>query len=423
MLQQILRPRLSQPVPRIRPRLSLLSARRLRVSSDSLFRFPLPLRMCPRQRRAVLPGGQFRDRAVVSTHRSLVKSTVRGKVRVSIPAPRVGRQKRVQDQAEDSTDEELLREARSVRSKKKFYRMDLVSLRSFGHRLRRRVLVKQVQRKESNVLSLWQRFSAAQGLGLTEESAYLFLVQQAKQKLMSSDEASLSTTARYGAVLLKWAKRKGWPCRRIAQVISVAEIGPAGIPDSQDPGIPRRVVWEAIRILPAPLNAVLWLAWKTASRFMEISRLVPLRHFHRSATRPAELVITWLETSKIGRRHPFSPANVVHVVAVSHEERALLRTLLEMPFNTPLVPRGNLMEVLKSHCKCLLPYTARSVKRGARLHLSAHPMAVRVSKVIVSRLMKHKSPSEPMAATTVRYHPDRFQLGVELGTGLLTMLL
>lgn len=167
--------------------------------------------------------------------------------------------------------------------------------------------------------------------------------------------------------------------------------------------------------------AAIFLLWKTASRWDEISRITGAA-IRRA--QPEEIVIEWLDRTKTSRADPYKSSTwtVVHHFAPMTEIAATLRALrpeeLLINMTTQQLATFLRADVQTSHL------TAHSFKRGALTQLMRHVSMKRLSPEIVPRLAKHKSAFEALPATTIRYaSSDPVSTARALGTQEATVLL
>ena len=176
------------------------------------------------------------------------------------------------------------------------------------------------------------------------------------------------------------------------------------------------------------LLSALFVAWKTASRWDEVSRLT---RDQIVLIRPQEIIIAWGTKTKTTRADPFRADSQVILAHDDDIPEAIRTTLDELPPDTDLCPRSTewfsawIRRVLSAN-KVRNPerYSAHSVKRGALTFLS-YAVPDHLSPSLFSILAKHRidDPSVAPATTTLRYIGDPVQRARVVRTDLATILL
>lgn len=187
------------------------------------------------------------------------------------------------------------------------------------------------------------------------------------------------------------------------------------LPKHQAPAILRAQLEHAVlRSHRLPLL----LAWKSASRWDEISKLIVPTSF--IVMSPTEIIVDWLQETKASRTDPHRASRFTVLLGSDVEELYHLLsqhppgpiTSLSTSALTRLLRRAFPGENLSAH----------SLKAGAMDVLAAAVVAGHISISEMSRIAKHKTPSDP-SATTLRYVRDLPTLARALATGRASALL
>jgi hypothetical protein len=165
-------------------------------------------------------------------------------------------------------------------------------------------------------------------------------------------------------------------------------------------------------------RAALALAWKTASRWDEIQRILPSSIVLVS---PQEVIVDWGVRTKASRRDPWRAAK--YTVVRGRLTPGIARTIAqwysgpERPLTT--LTTANISGMLKA-IDCRL--SAHSIKHGAMNLLARHAAEGRLDPTKIALVGKHKQVCD-LTSTTIRYLTDRVAAARMLGTHQATELL
>jgi hypothetical protein len=168
--------------------------------------------------------------------------------------------------------------------------------------------------------------------------------------------------------------------------------------------------------------ALLFLAWKTASRWAEVSKLTK-RNF-LSAT-PEELVIRWLTTVKTHKTTVDRATNFT--VVVPRPDAPWQRDVMKYIAN--LIKRLRVGEKLTTMTTQQLVrqlkqvddgLSAHSIKRGALTYLIEHAAELQIPQRSIPLLAKHRDYLNEVPAATLRYCGNQAALARWLGTQEVT---
>jgi integrase len=170
------------------------------------------------------------------------------------------------------------------------------------------------------------------------------------------------------------------------------------------------------------LYAALFLAWKTASRWSEISRLRKDMFLEVSQQR---IIISWRDQTKTTRADPFRPdswAIVIHDPAIPLR---VVQAIQELDDQDQWLWSRTTEWFDRWAAKIVPGLTAHSIKSGAVGVLAEAVVAQKLSQKLLSRIAKHKmtGDSETAATTTIKYIRDPIVAAQMMQTDQATRLL
>jgi hypothetical protein len=170
------------------------------------------------------------------------------------------------------------------------------------------------------------------------------------------------------------------------------------------------------------LHTALFLAWKTASRWDDVSRLTSRQLVRISDER---IVIDWSSNTKTTRADPFRHDSIVVISDEAPIPELILRTLRQLQPDTCLCPRTTdwLDRWIKQVLGATTGITAHSIKAGAIEALATFVAAGLLEPRLLSIMAKHKVENREIATTTLRYIRNRELKGDLIGTSKATILL
>ena len=174
------------------------------------------------------------------------------------------------------------------------------------------------------------------------------------------------------------------------------------------------------------LYALLFLAWKTASRYHE-THMLQRKQFVEAT--PRRIIINWSDRTKASRSSPFRPDMVTIVVHQPGIPQPVLDAIAELEGDMLLFPHP--VEWFDRWLKDQLPgsgLTAHSLKAGAATTLTRMVVEKRLRPELLPRMLKHRTEGATDAgawgATTLTYTSrDMVLLAEALGTDEATILL
>lgn len=186
-------------------------------------------------------------------------------------------------------------------------------------------------------------------------------------------------------------------------------------PTTQATPLTQQIAQKVYNSLPMDAKMGFFLAWKTASRWADISRvtrndIVPINN--------QECVIKFPDTKATALR-PFRPDLFVHVV---HPEGLtklygyLKKKKRLTTWNTNKIRQAIKMRTGPS-------YGAHSIKRGALQVLAQAAADGKISMTIVARLAKHAETLQQLPDQTVRYIASPVHVAMAQQTGQATRIL
>jgi hypothetical protein len=168
------------------------------------------------------------------------------------------------------------------------------------------------------------------------------------------------------------------------------------------------------------LLAALFVAWKTASRWDEVSRLVPRQFIELSEQR---IIIDWSDRTKTTRANPFRNDSLTIIVDNGGIPPPILATLRGLRQEEELLPPTGSSDAFNRFAARVLGasanITAHSIKSGAVTLLFQAAARGLLQPHLIPRLAKHESqPStssnDAQPHVTLRYNRDKVS-AAELG--------
>jgi len=192
-------------------------------------------------------------------------------------------------------------------------------------------------------------------------------------------------------------------------------------PTAQASPATRKQVDTLMSHLPVHLAAPILLAWKTASRWDDVTHL---QRQNVTVLSPSRIIVQWSQT-KSTRAQPFRASTWTEIV--DDDPRRLNPLLEHLQSLRPTDPVTRLSTAQLIRLLRQFPdtqdLTAHSIKRGAIDVLVRAAAEGRLDRHIVCLMAKHKDELFEMPATTLRYVSDKVALARMLGTHLATRLL
>lgn len=260
--------------------------------------------------------------------------------------------------------------------------------------------------------SLWARYNnflTDKGLPLSDHTAALFI---------SATDVLPSSKLAYTKSLMSLLATMRIECPILRLLAKGLRGEGALVPTHQANPITREHLLALAESFPPPDAAAVLLAWKTASRWDEISRLTTDHLIHRS---DAEIVIDWMQDTKSSRLDPHRATNLT-VVRGEWTDR-IHRSL-------STVPHARLTQItyddLILRMTEMFPeqkYTAHSIKRGALEMATIAAAEHQVPPQTLDLLAKHKPTNPPLESTTLTYLGSKKGKAAAarlIGTGNLT---
>lgn len=227
-----------------------------------------------------------------------------------------------------------------------------------------------------------------------------------------------SSRLKYASEMSSIAARMGVQTPILRMLQSGLRASGALIPQKQAPPISL----DQVRITAAAaleerlgeeLHAAIFLAWKSASRYDEVSILWPRQI---TIISDKEILLSWIDRTKGSHKHPFRADSWT---VVDHPEGIPERILRTLRAHAQRGPKAELIahttEWFERWLKKVLPdseMTAHSYKAGALVYLlpAANPKHRLIQPVTLAILGKHLTPWAPLPDNTIRY-TSREQLG------------
>lgn len=164
-----------------------------------------------------------------------------------------------------------------------------------------------------------------------------------------------------------------------------------------------------------PHRLAVLLAWSTASRWDEISKLTKANFL---VITPEEIILDWFVGTKASRTDPFRASRFTVVVGRFTQEIHQLLSPLPLPAQITLLNTTQIAHQLKK----VGDFSGHSFKAGAMDVVTRSLEPGLQSEVMLSRLAKHVHPLD-LPKNTCRYPRDLSALARFLGTQTLTKVL
>lgn len=269
--------------------------------------------------------------------------------------------------------------------------------------------------------SLWARFQnflQDHGLPQSDRAAALFV---------SATNTMPSTKLTYAKELTAIFNRAGLPSDFLRMLASGLRGQGALIPEHQATPISRAHLEQLANSFPPQDAAAILLAWKTASRWDEITRLTAKHFKHRS---DEAIILDWGTDTKASRAAPNRESRFVEV-----RGPWTARINRSISFTTPTQRLTSLsMAALIARMAEMFPdanYSAHSIKRGA---MNAALQALQTDRGSLSSddlralatLSKHQTDQHALPPVSISYLGEEQTLPAlarAIGTGRVTQLL
>lgn len=246
-------------------------------------------------------------------------------------------------------------------------------------------LATSTQRDRQALWARYENFLADHKLEVSDSTAALFVMATGVTPQTRLTYAK-SLSAIFGRLQL---------CQdMLSKLMSGLRAQGAAMPQRQATPISRDHLLEVAASFPPADQAAILLAWKTASRWGDITAITTNNIISRTAD---EVIIFWGKDTKTMHQHQYVPSSFAVVTGALTED---ISRHLPTTRNTPLTTITG--DALRQRMARLFPtehYTCHSIKRGA--------LAVLTEKGVpldqVARLAKHKTPLDEVSATTIRY--------------------
>jgi hypothetical protein len=243
---------------------------------------------------------------------------------------------------------------------------------------------------------------------------------------MAIPDIAVSTQLKYVKEMSGMFLRLGIDRLELLNSMTALKMMGGEVPEHQAIPLTRQHVAQLLRFWSGEgdgLRLAIMIAWKTASRWGEVSMLTK-RNF--VSVQANEVIICWGTIPKGWRGKPFHHS--MYTVIEGTWTRDIATVAASVSADAPFCPWDT--QTLDTKFKDLPPvlntYTAHSFKRGAACHL----IALRAQKIAdfderhFSILLKHKQVCDLMyAQSSLRYMDQGANMARELGTGNVTRLL
>lgn len=266
--------------------------------------------------------------------------------------------------------------------------------------------------------SLWRRFLLF--IELTGEDE-LSVGDHAAALFVCALEVSIQTKHTYARNFITIFRKLGWPHVELSLLDLAMKSQGALIPMHQARPMTKRDVDLIFRSIERPYNFLVLLAWKTASRWDEITRLT--KESFLPTDRMDEILIYFGTDTKTSKGKPFRP-DMYAVIRGEHTDtlRSFLNPYLRQArANEPLFPfpTAKIRDILEAW-----NFSAHSMKRGAILHL-LHVLPEGSPHLHLLPLLAKHAPHHPVLQDLEIRYGSEHQAGIarHLGTGILTSLL
>jgi integrase len=266
---------------------------------------------------------------------------------------------------------------------------------------------------------LWSRFQLyckREELVTNATSAVIFV--------LACNGAEVQGQLNYAKTLASVFRHLGLDNRELVTMAKSLEGAGGTVPQHQAERVTkeRLWLWAGLPGIEVAVKIAVMLAWKTASRWDEISNLTA-SHFIKIATE--EIIIDWDRLPKGRRNNPYKPSRFTVVVGANTEE--LCNLLLD---NLDHTGKQILCSLTTSaldnrwrRSELMAGFSAHSIKRGALSELiDQASQDSTIDAVKISLLAKHEH-VYTLAASTIRYGADPIAMARLMGTQHVTKLL
>ena len=257
--------------------------------------------------------------------------------------------------------------------------------------------------------ALWRRlceFASANNAPINDLTAAMFV---------SSMAVTPQTQHSYASALSALFSRLGLPNGVLAMMAAALRAQGALIPRRQAAPATREHIERLITQLPRRSATAIALAWKTASRWSDINRLLGRQVL---VATPEEIVLDFSDRTKTSRSRPFAPQLLVVIRGRwTPQIAAVLRQL------RPSEPLTRLTTAQVGDMLRPLGLSAHSIKRGALDLVAAAVEEGRLEASVLPLLARHKTDHPPVQASVIRYVSNKPALARALGTQHATVLL
>jgi hypothetical protein len=169
------------------------------------------------------------------------------------------------------------------------------------------------------------------------------------------------------------------------------------------------------------LQALLFIMWKSASRFDEAHNLQGDQLLELTETR---IIIWWRDRTKTTRQNPFRPDSFVVIEHPTGIPPSILQTLRALGKDESLWPHT--VEHFDKWLQKALPnsgITAHSFKAGAISVLFEAVVREELDLAMIPLIAKHRPTIPEISGTTIRYPRDPIAVALALKTQKATILL
>ena len=282
---------------------------------------------------------------------------------------------------------------------------------------------KHSQRKEK-IRERLARLAKDTGMSVTSEEVALLFAEERKDRMQGNSLGGVATDVK---TLLAMRRREGLPARQLEMFLRNLHRMGAAIPDVQACPATPKMMRELQKHCRPDVWKVVRLAWKTASRVGEVTRLCGY-NLHFNKRKPLEIGIWWFDATKFGMQgDPFHVTNFTHVIFRAEEQWLfdLLANLESHEAFTTLTPSQVFAELQRLPSP-LCDLSDHSFKRGGEMYARKLCNRKGLNLALVSILCKHKTRAdaqEQHSRTTLSYDAvgNQFETCVSTGTGQLTI--
>lgn len=271
------------------------------------------------------------------------------------------------------------------------------------------------QRTWKQYSSLWSRFyryAALRSLPMSDRTAALFI---------NDMEVQATTKSAYASQMANLLTRMGLPNSALRLLAHAQRGAGATQPRRQSSPIPKSVLVEVAHAQDTRTCVGLLLAWKTASRWSDVSRCAKNSFVHVT---PERIIMNFGNRTKTSRHNVARPELLVVVEGdFTLEISAYLLPLMrsrKVRGETRLFPieTAKIREILRPY-----GYKAHSVKRGALAHVVEAMEGKDIPLYLIGVLARHASSLQFLPPVTLQYLSNVPKLAVLIGTQKLTALL